>query len=425
MMPQGCHARTTGRKRFARHRLLRMTFVCALAFVPAGCMIFRSPAASSESVAGWGKDQASQASVKVAEDPATRIDKDAKRTSLQENQAAAEPAPAASSSPPPIPAVNEAGRPEAAGAASRTPLGSMPAETVPAVAANISAAAIPVPESEFPIDLSSALRLAERQNPIIGEARARIGEALARLQRARVELLPMLNAGVDYSAHTGVLQRSAGTIIGISRQMLYFGGGTGTTAQGTIETPAVSIVESLADALYDPLVAHQRLHQARFDASATANSILLEVTRYYLELLGATARLQADRQSAKEAEELMRITERFARTGEGRPADFHRAQTEWRIRRGEARRSEEAVAVAAARLSRRLHMDPSIRIHPNANVLEILALVDLNSELESLVQTALRESTRDQVGRFRSRRERGPAQASDRSTVFANACSRR
>ena len=226
---------------------------------------------------------------------------------------------------------------------------------------------------------------------MIGEARAHIGEALAQQQRARIELLPWLNAGVTYDGHAGNLQRSSGRILDISRQVLYFGGGAGTTAQNTIEIPAISIVESLADAIYDPLAAHQVVHQTQAHAAATANSVLLEVTRYYLELLGALARLEADRRSVEEAAELVRITRGYQKTGEGRPADSHRAETEWRIRRGEVRRDEEAQAIAAARLCRRLHLDPSIRIHPTANVLEILALIDLNSDPESLIQTALRQ----------------------------------
>jgi outer membrane protein TolC len=269
-------------------------------------------------------------------------------------------------------------------------------DSIPAPIVDITQPSIPTSPSLYPIDLSSALRLAERENPIIGEARARIGEALAIQKRARVEMLPWLNAGVDYNGHVGNVQRSTGAILNLSRQALYIGGGAGTSAQNTLAIPAVSIFEPLADAIYDPLAAHQRVHQARFDAAATANSILLEVTRYYLDLLGATARLEADRRSSIEAEELMRITERYAQTGEGLPSDFHRALAEWRLRRAEVRRTEENVAVAAARLARRLHLDPSIQLRPTATMLEILALVDLNCDLESLVQAAVRQ--RPEVG---------------------------
>ena len=47
------------------------------------------------------------------------------------------------------------------------------------------------PTREYPIDLTTALRLAEVENPLIAEARQRIGEALAVQQGARALLLPI------------------------------------------------------------------------------------------------------------------------------------------------------------------------------------------------------------------------------------------
>ena len=276
-----------------------------------------------------------------------------------------------------------------------TPLGSAPAEVSTAPAGDIRSPSIP-PTPEYPIDLPTALRLAERENPLIGEVRARIGEALGRQQRARAELLPALNAGADYDGHAGNLQRSNGPIYNVSRQSVYFGGGAGTSAQNTVMVPAVFLNEPLTDALYDPLATHQLVHVARFDAAATTNAVLLEVARHYLELLGATARLEAERRSAEEAAELMRITGRYARVGEGRPSDFHRSQTEWRLRRAEVRRAEEDQAVASARLCRRLHLDPSVRIRPLSDVLAVLALVDLDCETETLIQAAIRR--RPEIG---------------------------
>ena len=249
--------------------------------------------------------------------------------------------------------------------------------------------AIPASGVELPIDLPTALRLAERENPVIGEARARIGEALGRQQKALVELVPMLNAGASYNGHNGVLQQSTGKLINVSRQSVYVGGGAGADGPGTPLVPAVGIIEPLADAIYDPLAARQRVNQVRFDATATANTVLLEVASYYLELLAATAKLEAQRRSAQEAADLTQITERYAQFGEGRPYDADRARTEWRIRRADVRRAEEEKAIASARLCRRLHLDPSTQICPVSNALAILALVDLKTDLPSLLQAAL------------------------------------
>ena len=69
---------------------------------------------------------------------------------------------------------------------------------------DIMTPAIPASGVELPIDLPTALRLAERENPVIGEARARIGEALGRQQKALVELVPMLKRSSRFLRVLGV-----------------------------------------------------------------------------------------------------------------------------------------------------------------------------------------------------------------------------
>jgi outer membrane protein TolC len=261
---------------------------------------------------------------------------------------------------------------------------------------DINEPAVPTYGGEFPIDLPAALRLAERVNPVIGAARARIDAALGIQMKACVELVPMLNTGVSYDGHNGVLEQSSGRLINVSRQAVYFGGGAGAVAPSTITIPAVQLVEPLADAIFDPLAARQRVEAARFDAVATANTVLLEVAKYYLDLLAASAWLEAQKRSAQEAADLVRIMDLYVQTGEGRPYDGDRCRAEWRIRRADVRRAEEEKAVASARLCRRLILDPSVQISPADSSLVPLALVDLNTDLASLVQVALQQ--RPEVG---------------------------
>ena len=51
----------------------------------------------------------------------------------------------------------------------------------------------------------------------------------------------------------------------------------------------------------------------RFNASATANNILLEVAELHFELLAAEADLRVRRQSAVQAAEVARLTRAYAR----------------------------------------------------------------------------------------------------------------
>src|SRR4051794_22554391 len=60
-------------------------------------------------------------------------------------------------------------------------------------------------------------------------------------------------------------------------------------ATNTVAIPAVNIVAPLADILFEPLAARQNVDRTRFDAAATANTILLDVATLHVDLVGAEA----------------------------------------------------------------------------------------------------------------------------------------
>jgi outer membrane protein TolC len=249
--------------------------------------------------------------------------------------------------------------------------------------------AIPPPAAEYPIDLATALRLADASNPTIAVARTAILEALAQQMTARSLLLPSLNSGISYHGHNGALQRSSGRILELSSQSLYLGAGARVIAAETVSIPGVNIYSQLADAWFEPLVARQRLAKVRFGAAATANDILLDVALLEVELLGSQSVLEAQRLSESQAYELVRITKAYADTGEGRKADAERATADWRLRRGLVQKAEEGVGVTAARLANRLNLDPAIRISAVGGPLVPLHLIDLDSPLPELIKVAL------------------------------------
>ncbi len=290
---------------------------------------------------------------------------------------------------------------DAVGAGSQQVSRTSDVETTAGVAINPAAGAnstpsIPSSGQVLSIDLPAALRLADSANPVIGAARARIEIALADLTAARVLLLPTLNAGGNYHDHTGVYQSSSGRIINVSNQSLYFGGGAEAIGSMPIRIPAVNVSAALTDALYEPLAARQRVDVSRFDASATANSVLVEAATFYQDLHRAGALLTARRRSEADAAEVVKITTGFARVGQGRQSDADRARTEQQLVRASIRRAEEEVAKASAALCRRLHLDPSIRLLPAGDPLTVLSLVDPEADQEELIAVAIRQ--RPEVG---------------------------
>ena len=287
----------------------------------------------------------------------------------------------------PLPARPDTARPSGppvdlnAGLMGPTPPVATPAASTPP--------AIPQSAAPFPIDLSAALRLADGQNPTIGEARILIMGALAERQAARVLLLPYLNAGTNYHDHTGPLQRSNGAILPLTEQSLYVGGGARTVAAESIAIPAVNIFSPLTDAIFEPLAAQQRVVGARFNASDTANKILLDVASLYMDLIGAEATLDVRREVAAEADRIADSVAAFAATGQGRKADAERADADRRLFQAQIQRAEEAVAVASALLAERLNLDPSARLRPVAGPLEPIELINAETPPEELIRSAV------------------------------------
>ena len=182
----------------------------------------------------------------------------------------------------------------------------------------------PPPAGEYPIDLATALRLADMVNPTINRARTVILEALALQLTARTLLVPSLNGGLSYHGHNGDLQRSSGKIISVSIQSLYLGAGASTAIAGTLGIPGVNILTPLTDAWFEPLVARQRVIASQFNARATENDILMEVAVYHIELIRHNVLLEANRLSESQAYEIVRATNQYAITGQGRQADADR-----------------------------------------------------------------------------------------------------
>ncbi len=207
---------------------------------------------------------------------------------------------------------------------------------------------MPPAAGTYPIDLATALRLADAVNPTIGAARTRILEALALQLSARTLLVPSLNSGASYHGHTGAIQRSSGKIIDVSLQSLYVGAGASAVVAGTVGIPGVNIFSQLTDAWFEPLAARQRLAGARFGAQATSYEILLDVAVLHIELLGNQSILEMQRLSESQFHEVYRLNQNYFETGEGREADAYRARSQWKRQRALVQKAEEDLAVASS-----------------------------------------------------------------------------
>lgn len=237
--------------------------------------------------------------------------------------------------------------------------------------------------------MPAVLEAVDRDNPRVGAARAQVVEAYAVWQRAGVLWLPSLRAGLNFNKHEGRIQDVLGSNVETSRGALYTGLGANTVGAGSPAIPGVYANFHLSDAIFQPRIAGHIVEARNANAQATANDFVLQAAQAYLELLRAAQDRAIAEEVVAHAEQLAKLTEAYAKTGEGLESDYDRARTELALRRNELLRSEEAERVASARLAQLLSLDPTVVLQPQEPAVVPINLIDSTSSANFLVAEAL------------------------------------
>jgi len=242
---------------------------------------------------------------------------------------------------------------------------------------------------ERPIDLATALRLANVDNPEIRLARERVREAVAQRQLAAAQFLPNLNAGTNLDHHLGLLQQSNGNLLRVNHDSLYVGLGAGAVGAGTVNIPGLIWSANVSEVWHNALISRQVVRQRAFESQAVRNDTLLRVAAAYLELLRATGRQAIARQIRDDAAEVARVTANFANKGQGRKADADRAATELQQRNSDLLQAESDITIASARVGQLLGLDPSVKLVPMERYVVPDSLVPEPIPLPELLAIAL------------------------------------
>ncbi len=263
------------------------------------------------------------------------------------------------------------------------------------------------------IDLETALQLAGMDSPTINLSREAVTEAAGRLHAAEVLLLPNLTVGGNFHQHRGNLQNSSGTIRNVDSQDLYVGLGARALAAETVAYPGIRIFSHLGDAIFEPLASRQNREARLSTAKAVENSTLLDVATAYFELLSAEICVEILAKAETELGEIVRLTTSYAKNGQGRAGDEHRAETNLGLLHRQMLEAEGAVAVASARLAGMLNLDSSVNLRTPGGAIQPLTLVAEGEPAAILISRALlnRPEVRAQVqeialARTRLRQER-------------------
>jgi len=244
----------------------------------------------------------------------------------------------------------------------------------------------------MPIDLPTALQLANASNPTILLARERVQQAYARLQLARAVPLPDLRiAPIVYGRHDGQFQSFDGPVI--------------TTSYGNIANNATLIMSfDTSDAVFLPRIARRQVEAESEAARATTLGQQLEVALAYLDLLAVYGQLAINTETLANAEQMLRHAESAALAGKSKTSsDAQRALTEVEVRRQERIVLEGDVGIRSARLAELLLLSPTADLRPTDPAVVPITLVPLDKDLDELVTVAL--LNRPELGESRAQRE--------------------
>src|SRR5262249_15066276 len=131
------------------------------------------------------------------------------------------------------------------------------------LAARLKPVPIEAKDRPLPVNLATALRLADARPLVVAAAQIRAFVAQAQLERARVLWIPTFNTGFDYYRHDGGSQNiQTGNLEVKSTNFFYAGGGA-------------TLIVPTTDAIFTPLAARQVLNARQANIQAAKNDAML------------------------------------------------------------------------------------------------------------------------------------------------------
>jgi len=228
----------------------------------------------------------------------------------------------------------------------------------------------------LPINLATALRLADARPLIIEAARAAVETEFGLYQQARVLWLPSINLGVDYQRHDGGQQNvlTGQTILGSRNQFLAGGG--------------AQAVFALTDAIYAPLAERQLLQARNSDIQTAKNDALLSVAVAYFDVQQSRGILAGAQDSVVKARDLAR---RVGSLGRGlAPAiEVERVRAALTDLEQQAASFRQDWRFSSAALTRVLRLDPAALVIPLEPPHLQVTLISPKETVDALIPVSL------------------------------------
>jgi outer membrane protein TolC len=231
----------------------------------------------------------------------------------------------------------------------------------------------------LPINLPTALKLANAQAVDVVAAAERERIAAAVLYQARVEWLPTVTLGGDYNRHDGAIQNADGTVIDASHSSWMYGAGTGIGQAAILD---------VNNAIFDPLAARQTVRARQADLQAARNDTLVAVTDAYFNVQQARGDLAGAEAAERYAEQVLSQTTALAKDLTA-PVDVVRARTEVSHQRQLVEAARERWRTAGAELNRVLRVDPGALVVPVEPPHLKITVVPRDRSLDDLIALGL------------------------------------
>jgi outer membrane protein TolC len=240
----------------------------------------------------------------------------------------------------------------------------------------MSLPAVAPSEKPLPINLPTALQLANARSLDIAVASERIRLAVAQLERAQVLWLPSIQVGVDYFRHDGRIQDVQGNVFDTSKSSFMLGA-------------APNAVFALSDAIFGPLAARQVVQARQAGLQAATNDTLLAVAEAYFNVQQARGQLAGALDATRRAEDLLAITEKIQAQGRAPPVEVVRVRAELARRRQDVHLARERWRVASADLTRLLRLDAAATVEPLEPPQLQVTFVGLDRPVDELIPIGL------------------------------------
>jgi outer membrane protein TolC len=253
----------------------------------------------------------------------------------------------------------------------------------------------------LPINLATALRLADARPLVIAAAQASLRVSAAQFEQARVLWLPNVYVGASYYGHVGGGAGNSGELFSNTRENFLAGGG-------------LTAVVATTDAIFAPLAARQVVRARTYDVQTARNDALESVAVAYFNVQQARGRLSGAEDAVVKSKELVNRVSGLTKDLAA-PVEVNRARTQLDDLEQAVATAREQWRVASADLTRELRLAPGAVVVPlempylqvtlvsPAELVDTLIPIGLTNRPELASQQALVQAT---LARLRQERLR-------------------